>query len=250
MLSTKIRRSIWLAIAMAVAAGPFAASASAEEVDAKALLKRMSKEIAGLDRFVVEGDAYADARLEAGLIIEHASQVTLRLSREPASIRITNRNAEDTNEVYFEDGLLSVYNDSHSFYAQTAIPKDLDSMLDFAVNDMDIEVPLLDFISGNVADSLLQDADDVRYLDTSLIRDTVYHHVGIRSAEMDVQIWVAAEGPPLPGKLAISSKWEGGSPRFVAFFNWDANPTFSPNLFKFDPPDGAVEIDFVATATE
>ncbi len=245
MFGKKVYRSVWRTVTVGIAAGAIAASASAQNIDAKSLLEQMSMEIAGLDSFIVHGDAYADARLDAGQIIEHASQVTLRLRRQPPSIRITNRNSEDAKEIYFDDGLLSVYSGNDKFYAQTAIPKDLDSMLDFAVNEVGIEAPLLDFVSANVADDLLQDAEDVRYLGTSLIRDEIYHHIGIRTADVDMQIWVASEGRPLPGKLVISSKWEGGSPRFVAFFKWDTDPEFQRDLFEFDPPDDAVEIDFL-----
>ncbi len=245
MFDTKICKFIWRTVTLGIVAGAFAAGASAQQVDAKVLLERMSAEIAGLDSFIVYGDAYADARLNAGQIIEHASQVTLRLRREPGSIRITNRNSEDTREIFFDDGLLSVYSSSHNFYAQTEIPKGVDSMLDFAVNEVGIEAPLLDFVSANIADDFLQDADDVRYLDTSLIRDEIFHHIGIRTADVDIQIWVASEGRPLPGKLVISSKWEGGSPRFVAFFKWDTEPDFERDLFKFDPPHDAVEIEFL-----
>jgi hypothetical protein len=100
-------------------------------------------------------------------------------------------------------------------------------------------------VSANIADDFLQDADEVRYLGTSLIRDEIFHHIGIRSQDVDVQIWIASEGRPLPGKLVISSKWEGGSPRFVAFFKWDTAPTFSRNLFRFEPPGDAIEVEFL-----
>ena len=245
MFGTKICKFIFLALTATMAVGAYSTGASAQEVDAKALLEQMSAEIAELDGFIVHGDAYADARLGAGQIIEHASQVTLRLRREPASIRITNRDSEDTQEIYFDDGLLNVYSGNDKFYAQAMIPKDLDSMLDFAVNEVGVESPLLDFLSANVADDLLQDAEDVRYLGTSLIRDEIFHHIGIRTADVDMQIWVASEGRPLPGKLVISSKWEGGSPRFVAFFKWDTDPAFQPDLFRFDPPGDAIEVDFL-----
>jgi hypothetical protein len=71
-----------------------------------------------------------------------------------------------------------------------------------------------------------------------------YHHIGIRMAEVDLQIWVAAEGPPLPGKMTISSKWEGGSPRSVFFYSWNTNPDFGRESFSFEPPDGATKIEF------
>ena len=245
MFGMKICKSILLTVIWTIAVGAFATSASAQEVDAKVLLEQMSTEIAGLDRFILYGDAYADARLDAGQIIEHSSQVTLRLRREPGSIRITNRNAENTKEIFFDDGLLSVYSTGDNFYAQTDIPKGVDSMLDFAVNEVGIEAPLLDFVSANIADDLLQDAEEVRYLDTSLIRDEIFHHIGIRTADVDLQIWVASAGRPLPGKLVISSKWEGGSPRFVAFFKWDTDPDFPRDLFRFDPPGDAIDVEFL-----
>ncbi len=245
MIDRGVCRFVWRTITVGIVAGAFAASASAQTIDAKLLLKQMSVEIAGLSSFIVHGDAYADARLDAGQIIEHASQVTLRLRRDPGSIRITNQSAEDTEEIYFDDGLLSVYSGNENFYARTTIPKDLDSMLDFAVNDVGIDAPLLDFVSANIADDLLQNAEDVRYLGTSLIREEILHHIGIRTADVDIQIWVANEGRPLPGKLVISSKWEGGSPRFVAFFKWDTDPEFRRDLFKFEPPDDAIEVEFL-----
>jgi len=225
----------------------FALSATtsiAQEVDPKALIERTSAEIAGLDGFIVTGDAYTDARLPAGQIIEHASQVTLRLSR-PGSIRITNRDAEQTEEIFFHDGLLSVHSDGDNFYAQTEIPKGVESMLDFAVNRVGIEVPLLDFVAKDVAGHLLEDTDEVRYLGKSLLRDEMFDHIGIRSQEVDVQLWIASEGRPLPGKIVITSKWEGGSPRFVGFLNWEPKPDFPPDTFKFDPPADAVAIEFL-----
>ena len=236
---TAVRNSIIAAITVLVAA-----AAPAQEPDASALVESMSAEIAGLDGFIVTGDAYSDARLDAGLIIEHASQVTLRLRRDPGSIRITNRSAENTRDIYFDQGAVNVYSATDKLYAEAEIPQGVESMLEFAVDDLGLESPMLDLVAADVADHLLTDAREVSYLETSLIRDRVYHHVAIRYPETDVQIWIAAEGRPLPGKLSITSKWEGGAPRFVSFFEWDTSPQFADDVFTFSPPDGAVRIDF------
>ena len=53
MFGMRIRKSILLTVTAAIAVGAFATSASAQEVDAKALLEQMSAEIAGLDNFIV-----------------------------------------------------------------------------------------------------------------------------------------------------------------------------------------------------
>ena len=222
-------------------------SAWAEEPDPKKLLEAMSAKIASLDSFIIRGDGYADAKLPAGQIIEHASQVTLTLER-PGSIRISNHSAEATREVFFNDGLLTVFTSDRGFYAQTRIPEGTESALDFAVNDVGIEEPLLDLISHDVAGHLMSDARDISYLGPSLIRGELFHHLAIRFPEIDMQVWVAVDGPPLPGKLSISSKWEGGAPRFVAFLDWETNPDIPDNTFEFAAPEGAVEIDFVTVS--
>lgn len=218
-------------------------SIHADDDQATEVLRSMGAAIASLDKFVVSGDGYVDARMDAGQIIEHSMDVTMRMSR-PDAMRITNHNAESTQEIYFGDGVLTVYSQTHNFYAQTDAPEDVDAAASFAVNEIGIDAPMLDFVSSDVAGNFLRDAETVEYLGLSRFRDITYHHIGIRMAEIDVQVWVAAEGMPLPGKMAISSKWEAGSPRSVFFFSWDTDPDFAGKAFKFEPPEGATKIEF------
>jgi hypothetical protein len=164
--------------------------------------------------------------------------------RRPDAMRITNRDAETTKEIYFGSGVLTVYSQTDNFYAQHDIPAGVDAAARFAADEIGIDAPVLDFVSGDVAAHLQEDAESISYLGLSRFRGMTYHHIGIRAAEVDLQFWVAAEGPPLPRKMAISSKWEGGSPRSVFFFSWDTNPDFGRDSFSFEPPDGATKIEF------
>ena len=215
----------------------------AQDSTATDILKKMSEEIAGLDEFIITGDGYVDARLDAGQIIEHSMDVTMRM-RRPDSMRITNVDAESTKEIYFGSDVLTVYSHARNFYAQADIPAGVDAAVDFAVNEIGIEAPVLDFISKDVVSNLLEDAESVQYLGLSRFRDMTYHHIGVRTSVADLQFWVAAEGPPLPGKMAISAKWEGGSPRSVFFFSWDTEPDFGGKSFSFEPPAGSTRIEF------
>ncbi len=215
----------------------------ADDDQATEVLRSMGDAIASLDKFVVSGDGYIDARMDEGQIIEHSMDVTMRMSR-PNAMRITNHNAESTQEIYFGDGVLTVYSQTHNFYAQTDAPEDVDAAASFAVNEIGIDAPMLDFVSSDVAGNFLRDAETVEYLGLSRFRDITYHHIGIRMAEIDVQVWVAAEGMPLPGKMAIRSKWEAGSPRSVFFFSWNTEPDFGGKSFRFEPPEGSTRIEF------
>jgi hypothetical protein len=221
-----------------------AGSIYAQDEQATEILQQMSAEIASLDSFVVSGDGYTDDRLDAGQIIEHSMDVTMRVNRPANALRITNRDAETTKEIYFGQGVFTIYNNTNNFYAQRDLPEGVDAAVNFAVNELDIDTPMLDFISNDVAANFLEDAESVDYFGLSLFRGKTYHHIGIRGPELDLQLWIAAEGPPVPGKMAISAKWEGGSPRSVFFFSWDTKPDFGRNSFSFEPPADSTRIEF------
>ena len=223
--------------------------AAAEEVDARDLVARMSDAIAGLDSFRIDGDAYADARLPAGLIIENASEVTARV-RRPGAIRLTKKTVDDTLEIYFAETSFTVFTESNGFYGQTEIEPGIASAVEYAIDELGIDAPLLDFLVSDVADNLLADAEEVDYLGTALIRGRVHHQVVIRQPEIDVQLWIANEGQPLPGKMSISSKWQGGAPRFVIFMNWDLNPDIPEGKLVFEPPEGATQIPILEAPFE
>lgn len=222
---------------------PFA-SAQAQDDEATEILDQMSAAIAGLDEFVVSGDGYTDDRLDAGQIIEHSMDVVMRVNRPADALRITNSDAATTKEIYYGEGVFTVYSKDNNFYAQRDVPNGISAAADFAVNELGIDTPLLEFVFSNVAEFMLEDAESVDYFGLSLFRGKTHHHIGIRSAEIDVQLWVAAEGPPLPGKLAISAKWESGAPRSVFFLDWDTEPDFGRTSFKFEPPAGSAMIGF------
>jgi hypothetical protein len=243
MCGLKTLKSMGLAILVTLP-GVFPVHVFAAEIEPESLLKRMSDEIADLDRFEVHGEAYADARLPAGQIIQYASDVTLRI-RRPDAMRLTLRTIDGAKELYFGNGVLTLFSDIEKFYAQTEVAGDIEAAANFAVDKVGIDAPLLDLLSNNVASQLQQDAEMVQSLGQDMIRGSKYDHVAIRMPEVDVQIWIASKGKPLPGKMVISSKWEGGAPRMVVFFNWDTNPDFPSSTLKFVPPADASKVDFL-----
>ncbi len=232
---------VWQIFFTIAVCGFFGSFAVAQEPDPRELLSRMSNEVANLQQFTISGDAYADARLDAGLILEQTTQATMRVSK-PNSVRITNRTADDLKELYFKSNELTIFTRSKNFYAHVQFPEGTTNGLNYAIDELGIDVPMMDFVTGDVAERLLADATEVIYLGKSLVRENVYEQVAIRTPEIDVQIWIAAEGPPLPGKMSLSAKWDGGSPRTVIFMEWDTAPDFPDDIFDFEPPDGAQQI--------
>ena len=136
-------------------------------------------------------------------------------------------------------------------YAQASIPDEIETAAEFALEELGVEAPLLDMIYKDASTHLLSSDETILYLtDKARVGGTDCHHLAIRGAEVDVQLWVEEGDRPVARKIMIVSKWEGGSPRFTAHLDWDTNPKFESDLFEFKAPKDAMKIEFVTESSE
>jgi len=243
-------RLLVFALAM-IPAGATLAGDDGPRRDSQAIeiLQGMSAYLAGLERFSVSGNGSTDGRLDAGLIVSNPMEVELKVQR-PGSLHISHFDGERTQDLYVHEGTLTLYQSVEGYFASTEVPDGIEAAMTFALENLDIEAPLMDLIAQDVFAHLAGTSDPVLYLaGKSPIGGTDCHHIAIRNAEVDIQIWVEEGDRPLPRQLILTSKWEGGAPRFVARMQWDLEPEFADSDFEFEAPEGASRIDFIqATA--
>ncbi|MFC1740015.1 DUF2092 domain-containing protein [Pseudomonadota bacterium] len=214
--------------------------------DARAVdvLQKMSAYNESLDRLTIESVSLTDARLGGGLMVTNTTEVKVSIDR-PGSAHISSFDGVSTKELYFHDGLFSVFNSGTGYYAQAEIPKDLDAAMEFVMEDLDVEAPLMDLMYRDASKHLIGSQETIMYLtDKARVAGVDCHQIVIRGPESDVQLWVQEGDLPLLRKLIITSKWEGGAPRFVANLKWKPNPDFSDKEFEFKAPEGSINIGF------
>ena len=244
-------KSYFVVLAVLLGFGTVTTQADGIQQDAKAVevLKQMAAFKSSQDQVVIKGVTFTDARLGAGLMVSNAEEVSVSIKR-PGSMLITSADGEATKGFYFHDGLFTFFNSATRLYGQADIPKDIESAMEFALNELGVEAPLLDLIYKDASTHLLTSGDTILYLtDKARVDNADCHHLVIRGAEVDVQLWVEEGDRPLTRRLMITSKWEGGSPRFVANLDWDTNPKFKPGFFEFKAPEDATKIEFIRGAS-
>lgn len=219
-------------------------SVGSRDTSAIEVLKKMSAYTESLDQFVIKSAGFSDARLDAGLMVSNSNEVRVTIDR-PQSMHISNFDGVDKKNIYFHQGSLTVYSSERNFFAQAGIPKEIEAAAEFALEELDVEAPLMDLIYRDVSAQLLQSDDSILYLSgNSRVAGVKCHHIVIRGPEIDLQLWVETGDQPLPRKLVMTSKWENGSPRFTANLAWDIAPKINPDEFIFKAPDGAIDIGF------
>jgi hypothetical protein len=192
------------------------ASEQNDERDEQAVsaLKAMSTYLAGLKSFTVSGLALEDE-------------------------------GESTRDLYIHEGSLTLYDSAKGYYATTSVPAGLDAGMDYALEELGIDAPLMDLVYMDPSTRLAGTTDPVLYLTGKSRVDGVdCHQLAIRVEDADVQLWVQEGNTPLPRRIMITAKWEAGSPRFNAHMNWNTQPDIAQGEFEFDPPEDAVQIQF------
>jgi hypothetical protein len=217
---------------------------SQRDEQAVSALKAMSDYLAGLKSFTVSGIALDDHQLEAGLVATYATDVELNVKR-PGSLHLKQFDGESTRDLYIHEGNLTLYDSAKGYYATTSVPAGLDAGMEFALETLGIDAPLMDLIYQDSFSRLAGTTDPVLYLtDKSRVGGVDCHQLAIRVEDADVQLLVQEGDTPLPRRMIITAKWEAGSPRFNAQMNWNTQPAFAEGTFKFVPPEDAVQIQF------
>jgi len=239
-------------LAILLSCNAVVALAGGVKQDARALevLKQMAAHKSSLDQVTIKGVTFTDARLGGGLMVSNSEEVLVTINR-PGSMLISSFDGETKKSLYFNKGQLTVHNSTRNLYAQASIPDDIDAAVEFALEELDVEAPLLDMIYKDASVHLLNSDETILYLtDKARVGGADCHHLAIRGAEVDVQLWVEEGDHPMVRKIMIVSKWEGGSPRFTANLDWDTSPKFEPGLFEFKAPKDAMKIEFVTESSE
>jgi hypothetical protein len=220
--------------------------------DAKAIevLKQMAAHKSSLDQVTISGITFTDARLGGGLMVSNSEEVRVSINR-PNSMHISSFDGETQKSLYFHKGQLTVHNATSNLYAQASIPENIEAAAEFALEELGVEAPLLDLIYKDASVHLINSDEAILYLtDKARVGGADCHHLAIRGAEVDVQLWVEEGDRTVVRKIMIMSKWEGGSPRFMANLDWDTSPKFEPGLFEFKAPKDAIKIEFVTESSE
>lgn len=250
MIST-IRFSMVLLTAFLGVGAAFAYSDDAlRDAKAIAIIKSVSAYSSKFDQLVISGTAFTDTRLEGGLMVSSPTESEMIIDR-PGSLYISSFDGVNKKEVFFYEGLVTVFSSENKFYGQASVPKDIEAAMDFALEELDIDTPFLDLVYRDVGASLAGPEDAIHYLtDKSRIDGVDCHHIAIRGPDLDLQLWVAEGDEPVLRRIVITSKWEGGAPRFVGSMRWDMAPKIDSSVFKFKAPKGSTNIGFANDAAK
>jgi len=212
---------------------------------AMAVLHNMTSYLSQLQRVSVTADMGFDAVQANGQKIEFGETRKILL-RRPDHLRIeeSKRNGSKS-ELLFDGKELSLWYLKENVYATVSKAGTVDEAILYFTNDLDMRLPLIEFLSAKLASTLSQEVREAAYVESSQIAGVSCDHVAFRGDHSDMQLWVAQGDKPLPQRVVITYRRQDGRPQFWAqFSDWNLNPKASDAQFAFKPPKDARKIAF------
>jgi hypothetical protein len=208
-------------------------------------LKRMAATLQAAQRFTLRAETTAEEFLARGQSIE-LSAVVEAMVRRPDGVLIERVTDRHHRRFHYDGKSVALIDLDKNLYAtrDDDVPGTITETLDRVQERFGVTMPLSDLVVSDPYAALSDYADSGLYLGEHRVRGVKCHHLAFANEFLEWQVWIAAEGPPVPRQLVITYVEEPGAPRYRAFLSdWDLDAKFGDEVFAFTPPDGAKRIE-------
>ncbi|WP_090876766.1 DUF2092 domain-containing protein [Bauldia litoralis] len=234
--------------ALAVVAGLFATTASADEQDARRIFQEMSDYMAAQTAFSFTYDATLDLVTPEEQTLTLASSGTVSVAR-PDKMAATRTGGFADVEMVFDGKTMTFVAKSANAYGEIDVPGDIDNLIDTLRDTYKRPLPAADLLMADVNAQLMPLVTDVKDLGSGVVGGIECNHFAFRTDDVDWQIWIAVGDAPHPCRYTISSKTVGGSPQYtMVVSDWKAGADAVGSDFTAVIPDGATKVDANAIA--
>jgi len=242
------------AVALGLAASSIAAAGDVQsygkwggaiDPDALQVLKRMTDYLGGLERFSMHTENIYEDVLATGQKIQFGFSSNV-VAQRPDKLR-AERTDGLANQIFIYDGETLVAHDGqHDLFARIIGPDNLDDLLHFARDQLDLIPPAGDMVYSNAFELLTSGITSGFVVGTAMVDGVSCTHLAFTTPLVDWQVWIADGDSPLPYKYVLTTRDDIAQPQFITrISNWNTDPEIGDETFVFTPSPTATEIDFL-----
>jgi len=218
------------------------------ETYADRLLKEMGDYLKSAGAFTFHAESSYDAIDRNGQKIRYGGTTDVAM-RRPGRLRSTFNGDERQTQTFYDGKTVTIYNAAINMYAVTKVPLDIDGAIDTIFDKYGVSVPLADIVYADPYSILIANVIEGRWVGRHSIAGVPCNHLAFIQESIDWQIWIEDGPRPVPRQVLITYKDEPGWPQYFArLSSWDFQPKFSDDYFKFQPPKGSDEMEFLVTS--
>jgi len=175
----------------------------------------------------------------------HVSDVTVQ---RPDKIHIEFRGRGKTVQMFYNAGQSVLYTPSEKLYTTISGPNNIDATL-ADLEKRDVFIPISNFLESDPYQSLADDVTTGYVVGKVMLFDQEVHHLAFTEPDAEWQLWVIGGEHPQVRRMEIIDNSKPERPRIaIDFLDWNLNATPTPDLFTFQKPADAQQIDLLKQA--
>jgi len=216
-------------------------------VDAASIqaLKDMGAHLQSLKRFRVSTELTGERVLADGQKLSHTATADLDVER-PNKLRAVMNSARSHRELFYDGKTVTLYTPAQKYYSTVDFSDNLGKLIETLEQRYNVQLPLQDLFLWGTPAAPVDKIESAMNAGQDFIDDDLCDHYAFRQGKIDWQIWITADGKPLPRKLVITNRADEARPQSVSMIDWNLKPAFKDAVFKFTPPKGAKKIEIVS----
>jgi hypothetical protein len=204
-------------------------------------LSKMGEFLKSLGQFEITSDTTTEYVLDDGQKVMLAGTATIK-ARRPDRFLIDVASDRKVRQFYYDGETLTVFSPRQGFYAVVDAPPTIRETLDAAYQRYGIALPLQDVFQWGDPEAKTSEFQSAIWVGPAKLGDTVCDQYAYRTADADLQLWIARGDEVLPRKIVITSRGDPALPQYVATLDWRLDPNVTDETFVFTPPSDAQQI--------
>lgn len=208
-------------------------------------LKHMGEYLQTLDRFRVSTELTGERVLADGQKLQHMASAIVDAER-PDRLRARMSSARSEREIIYNGQAVTINLPTQEYYSTVEFSGALPVLVEKLEERYGVEIPLADLFTWGTPAAPIDQIESAMNAGQDFVGDDLCDHYAFRQGKFDWQIWIVADGNPLPRKLVISNRTDDERPESVSVMHWNLKPKFNPSTFKFTPPKGSTAVELHA----
>ncbi len=235
---------------LAISASGASAQDAEAPVNAKALLARTSALLDETQSYTFHAEKLFDLLLAKGGKIQLEGSLDVAV-RRPNRFYVSYGDNETGLEFWYDGETFSIQNHRNLVHTSAPAGETIGATAKLLEEKFDLVLPLAELISDSSYREEAAAEGRRQYLGVRTVNDVDAHHLLFQGPEVDWQIWIAAEGDPLPLKLVVVRKNDPDMPQqTILFSEWDLNADLPDEVFEAEVEEGSARAEFRPTRRE
>jgi hypothetical protein len=210
----------------------------------KDVVRRMSAALAAAPALTVATRETREQRVAGGTIatIALVRQTTVH---RPDRLYFTST-GDVSHEGWYDGTTLTVAAHGDKVFARAAMPETLDRALDAIAERCGLWMPMAGLLSSDPLHALIADSATGGWRGRETIDGQPTDHLAFRDRGVTWEMWVAADGAPLPKRVTIEFPETRRLRKLdVSYSDWNLAPSIEASRFGAAVPDGYETVAFV-----